>query len=133
MLNKQLQPQIYAADSALAVIQNNIQREQQQFEALLNNGFLTRIEALNNLIKSNTALQFRYYLIIFILVLIELMPVLAKTFLPKVPYEAKIALHENNELILQQQVYENALAVDQLANTLATKKEKQNLEIEFTD
>ena len=109
ILNKQLQPQIQQADNALTVIQTNIQKEQQQFEALLNNGFLTRIEALNNLIKTNTALQFRYYLIIFILVLIELMPVLAKTFLPKTSYEEKLLLYENNELILQKQVYENEL------------------------
>ncbi|MBA4197547.1 MAG: hypothetical protein C0459_08325 [Chitinophaga sp.] len=131
ILSQQLQPQIHAADSALAVIQTNIQKEQQQFEVLLNNGFLTRIAALNNLIKTNTALQFRYYLIIFILVLIELMPVLAKTFLPKVPYEEKIQLHENNELILQKQVYENELAEGQLENSLSTKKERENLEVKF--
>ncbi|MFM9735617.1 hypothetical protein, partial [Streptomyces niveiscabiei] len=82
-------------------------------------------------IKTNTALQFRYYLIIFILVLIELMPVLAKTFLPKVPYEEKIQLHENNELILQKQVYENELAEGQLENSLSTKKERENLEVKF--
>ncbi|MBS1579693.1 MAG: DUF4407 domain-containing protein [Bacteroidetes bacterium] len=116
ILNKQLQPQIQQADNALTVIQTNIQKEQQQFEALLNNGFLTRIEALNNLIKTNTALQFRYYLIIFILVLIELMPVLAKTFLPKTSYEEKLLLHENNELILQKQVYENELKLKQQFN-----------------
>ena len=116
ILNKQLQPQIQQAENALTVIQTNIQKEQQQFEALLNNGFLTRIEALNNLIKTNAALQFRYYLIIFILVLIELMPVLAKTFLPKTSYEEKLLLHENNEFILQKQVYENELKLKQQFN-----------------
>ncbi|MBS1641334.1 MAG: DUF4407 domain-containing protein [Bacteroidetes bacterium] len=116
ILNKQLQPQIQQADNALTVIQTNIQKEQQQFEVLLNNGFLTRTEALNNLIKTNTALQFRYYLIIFILVLIELIPVLAKAFLPKTSYEEKLLLHENNELILQKQVYENELKLKQQFN-----------------
>ncbi|MBS1626348.1 MAG: DUF4407 domain-containing protein [Bacteroidetes bacterium] len=116
ILNKQLQPQIHFADSTLTVIQTNIQKEQKQFEALLNNGFLTRIEALNNLIKTNAALQFRYYLIIFILVLIELMPVLSKTFLPATSYEEKLLLHENNERILQKQVYENELKLKQQFN-----------------
>ena len=58
-----LLPQIKTADSSLILIQSSVQKEQQTFETLLNDGFLTRIEALNNLIKTNSALQSRYYLL----------------------------------------------------------------------
>ena len=64
---------------------------------MLNDGFLTRIEALHNLIQNNSAAQFRYYLLITILVLIELMPVIAKTLLPNGTYDEKVRLREEME------------------------------------
>ena len=79
MLSQDLRPKINVLDSGLAVIDANIKKENEVFSGFLNNGFLTRIEALSNLVKSNTALQARYYLIIVILMLIELMPCLLYT------------------------------------------------------
>ena len=78
-------------------IQENITKEEELFTSNLNDGFLTRIEALNNLIKNNTALQFRYYLLVVILLLIELMPVIAKTLLPSGTYDEKVRLIEEME------------------------------------
>ncbi len=92
-----LQPQLQLVDSALAAIETTINKEQSAFDTLLNDGFLTRIEALNNLVKSNAALEFRYYLLIIILMLIELMPVIAKTLLPAGTYDEKVQLREQME------------------------------------
>ncbi|MCW3108290.1 MAG: hypothetical protein JWQ09_2796, partial [Segetibacter sp.] len=78
-------------------INNQVKKENEVFAGLLNNGFLTRIEALNNLVKKNTALQWRYILIVVILMLIELMPVLSKTLLPAGTYDEKVKLTEDME------------------------------------
>ncbi|MCW3107332.1 MAG: hypothetical protein JWQ09_1838, partial [Segetibacter sp.] len=58
--NASLQPRIVSIDSNLMAINNQVKKENEVFAGLLNNGFLTRIEALNNLVKKNTALQWRY-------------------------------------------------------------------------
>ncbi len=97
ILEANLQPTINAIDSNLAVVDASLKRENDVFAGFLNNGFLTRIEALSNLVKSNAALQARYYLIIVILMLIELMPVLAKTLIPSGTYDEKVKLREELE------------------------------------
>jgi hypothetical protein len=89
---------IASIDSTLLSMETNIKKEETAFASYLNNGFLTRIEALNNLLADNKALQFRYYLIVFILMLIELMPVIAKTMLPSGSYDEKALLRENLEI-----------------------------------
>lgn len=98
VLQKESQPKLDSAQAGLKEIENKIKTEEAQFTNYLNNGFLTRIEALNNLIKNNSALQFRYYLIVFILMLIELMPVIAKTMLPSGSYDEKVMLREEMEI-----------------------------------
>ena len=85
-------------DNSLKKMEEDIKREEAAFTLYLNNGFLTRIEALNNLLQNNKALQFRYYLIVFILMLIELMPVIAKTMLPSGSYDEKVMLREEMEI-----------------------------------
>ena len=90
--------QIASIDSSLQAIESSIKKEEISFASYLNNGFLTRIEALDNLLDNNKALQFRYYLIVFILMLIELMPVIAKTMLPSGSYDEKVFLREKLEI-----------------------------------
>ena len=51
-LEQSLTPEIRTADSTLKNIDAGILKEQAAFENLLNDGFITRIEALNNLIKN---------------------------------------------------------------------------------
>jgi hypothetical protein len=101
-LNASSQPRLNSVDSALNAINQIKQKEMQSFNNLMNDGFLTRIEALHHLIQSNTAAQFRYYLLIIILVLIELMPVIAKSLLPDGTYDEKVRLKE----IMEKQVAE---------------------------
>jgi hypothetical protein len=48
-------------------------------------------------VAANDAVAFRYYLIVAILMLIELMPVIVKSMLPSGPYEENVRLIENSE------------------------------------
>ena len=89
-----LQPKLNSIDSLLNNINQSKQKEMQSFNTLMNDGFLTRIEALHHLIQNNSAAQFRYYLLVIILVLIELMPVIAKSLLPDGTYDEKVRLKE---------------------------------------
>jgi hypothetical protein len=89
---QQLAPQIAYAETALKALDKNINEEQLAFQSLLNNGFITRIEALNHLVQSSNAVAFRYYLLVALLMLIELMPVIAKILIPEGSYELKVQL-----------------------------------------
>ncbi len=91
------QSMISGFEEELQGIQETIKKEEQLFATYFNDGFLTRIQALNNLIKNNNALQFRYYLLVTILLLIELMPVIAKKLLPSGTYDEKVKLREEME------------------------------------
>ena len=92
-----LNPQINYVDSSLRILDEKILKEQDAFQSLLNNGFISRIEALNHLVQNSAAVAFRYYLLVVILLLIELMPVLAKLLLPTGTYELKVQLQEEME------------------------------------
>ncbi len=106
-------------DSSLKKIEADIKKEEVQFAQYLNNGFLTRIEALNNLLKNNKALQFRYYLIVFILMLIELMPVIAKTMLPSGSYDEKVMLREEMEIDIANSNIRKEQQLKELYNQMA--------------
>lgn len=112
-------PRLKNTDSALAVIDASIQKEQQAFTALLNDGFITRIEALNHLVKDNPAVAFRYYLLVAILMLIELMPVIAKILLPEGTYEEKAQLREQIEKELTRNNHKRELDLKELYNQTA--------------
>ena len=103
-----LRPKLNEADSSLKQIDNAILKEQAAFETLLNDGFITRIEALNNLIDNNKSVAFRYYLLVSILMLIELMPVIAKTLLPSGTYDEHANLQEAFEISQLQKRYRHA-------------------------
>jgi hypothetical protein len=85
----------------------------------MNNGFLTRIEALSNLIKNNDALKYRYYLLVMILLLIELMPVIAKTLLPAGVYDEKVRLRQRLENDIANSNHTKEHELKELYNQLA--------------
>jgi hypothetical protein len=97
-LAKNEQVKLSDTEKELNEIEGKIKAAEAAFTQYLNNGFLTRVEALNNLLKNNPALQYRYYLIVFLLMLIELMPVIAKTLLPSGSYDEKVQLREEMEV-----------------------------------
>jgi len=89
---------IQNSDSAIQSINSIIAKEQASFNQLLNTGFITQIEALDHLIQQNRAVAFRYYLLIVLLLLIEIMPLLAKYLLPSGTYSIKAELVEEAEI-----------------------------------
>lgn len=124
-MNEELQPQFKTVDSSLTVIESSKQKEQQSFNTLLNDGFLTRIEALHHLIQNNSAAQFRYYLLIIILVLIELMPVIAKTLLPNGTYDEKVRLRELMEKVIVTGNHNKEQQLKELYNQLSFEQDKE--------
>jgi hypothetical protein len=116
-------PQLHQTDSLITVVDAAIQKEQVNFEALLNDGFITRIEALNHLVENNNAVAFRYYLLVMILLLIELMPVISKSMLPEGTYDEKVMLREKIEKELTQKNHERELALQELYNQTAFEQD----------
>jgi hypothetical protein len=121
------------SETALNEIEQSIKQEEHDFSTLLNDGFLTRSEALNNLLKKNSALQNRYYLILFILVLIELMPVIAKTLLPTGSYEEKWKIREEMETTIARANIRRETALKDFYNQLAFDNDRDLLETFFRE
>lgn len=127
----QNRPRADSLTQALVAIENDIQKSEREFASYLNNGFLTRVEALQHLLAANSALQWRYYLIVCLLILIELMPVIAKYMLPHGNYEHKLALQEAMELALARSNIAQHQALKQLYNQLAHDSDKAAMEAFF--
>ena len=125
VMQKEDQPKLESADKELNDMENTIKGEETTFAKFLNNGFLTRAEALNNLLKNEPALQFRYYLIVFILLLIELMPVLAKSMLPSGSYDERVAQREEMELQLAGSNRIREQTLKECYNQLAFEKDQE--------
>lgn len=119
------QPKSDSADKELTGMETKIKTEEQQFTQYLNDGFLTRVEALNNLLKSSSALQFRYYLIVFILMLIELMPVITKTMLPSGSYDEKVMLREELEIDIAHSNIRKEQLLKEMYNQMAFENDKE--------
>lgn len=124
-LNTSLQPRLKFIDSTLTTIETAKQAEQKKFEALLNDGFLVRIEALQHLIENNSAMAFRYYLLVTLLVLIELMPVIAKTILPVGAYDEKVRLREEMEKEIAARNIRKETDLKELYNQLAFEQDSE--------
>lgn len=124
-LQQNNKPKIDAVDKELKEIETSIKKAEADFTTYLNNGFLTRIEALTNLLKTNQALQFRYYLIVFILMLIELMPVIAKTMLPSGSYDEKAMLREQMEIELANSNIRKEQLLKEVYNQMAFDNDQQ--------
>jgi ABC-type multidrug transport system fused ATPase/permease subunit len=126
------QEKLQNIETELNSIEAKIKAEEAIFTKYLNNGFLTSIEALSNLLKNNWPLQVRYYLILFILVLIELMPVIAKTLLPSGSYDEKVALREEMEIEIAQSNSRKEKQLKELYNQMAYEYDGEAITAFFT-
>ena len=126
------QPRLDIADQELNAMEAKIKTAETEFTQYLNNGFLTRVEALNNLLKNNQALQFRYYLIVFILMLIELMPVIAKTILPSGSYDEKAMLREELEVDMANSNIQKEKRLKELYNQMAFENDAEAIKAFFS-
>lgn len=129
---KEQQPKLDSAEAALKEIDNTIKTGETDFKQYLNDGFLTRVEALNNILKNNAALQFRYYLIVFILMLIELMPVIAKTLLPSGSYDEKVMLREEMEIDMANINIRKEQQLKEIYNQMAFDSDKEAISSFFS-
>ncbi len=130
-LQQQVQPQILAYQQQLVNIDAQKQTELQNFSRLFNDGFLTQIEALNNLIATHPAMRYRYYLLLAILILIELMPVLAKYLLPSGTYEEKVYLREQMEKELTRNNHLREQELKEYYNENAFREDKELIDTLF--
>lgn len=129
---KEEQPKMDSTGKELSEMETKIKAAETDFTQYLNNGFLTRVEALNNLLKNNTALQFRYYLIVFILMLIELTPVIAKTMLPSGSYDEKALLREEMEVEMANSNIRKEQRLKELYNQLAFDNDSEAITAFFS-
>jgi hypothetical protein len=120
-----LGPRMDSIQRALGTLETTIQKEEESFAKLLNTGFLTRMEGLSNLLDANDTLRFRYYLIVAILMLIELMPVIVKTLLPSGAYEEKATLREEMEKELAYDNMNREKELKKLYNSLAQENDSE--------
>ncbi len=130
--SKFLTPAMDSINHSLRMIEHTKKQEADNFIQYLNNGFLTRIESLNNLLQKNRALQYRYYLLLFILILIELCPVLAKTFLPTLVYDEKLHLREKMEIKIAQQNIAHTTQLSTIYNTLSFESNQNAIQQFFS-
>ncbi len=126
-----VQPVLDSTEKELNAMEGKIKIAETEFTRYLNNGFLTRVEALNNLLKNNSALQFRYYLIVFILMLIELMPVIAKTILPSGSYDEKVMLREEMEIEIANSNIRKEQRLKELYNQIAFDNDAEAIKAFF--
>lgn len=122
------EPKITELDNKLKALDEKIKNDRQLFSQQFNDGFLTQIEALNELVSANTALRFRYYLLIIILVLIELMPVISKLVIPSAVYDEKVLLREKMEKEIATGNTEKEQELKELYNKLAMENDKATIE-----
>jgi hypothetical protein len=130
-LKLQTTPKIDSLTGLIAGIEVAKKQQEAQFAALLNNGFLTRIEALQNLVASNDAVAFRYYLIVAILMLIELMPVIVKSLLPSGPYEEMVRLTEESERDMAKRNIDRQQSLKRYFNEAAVRADEQAIDAFF--
>lgn len=90
-LTKDLDSRRLEKEVQLAIIHKEDSIKEQAYLATLTNGFLSQIEALNTLTEEHPPLKQRYRLIVFIITLIEIMPLLTKLLMPKGEYDEKLA------------------------------------------
>ena len=115
-------------DTRLGEITQRINEETDAFkERELDTGFLIRIEALQSLFdKDETgALAERYYLILIILVLFELIPIISKLYLPTGSYDEKVRLRDQIEIELAKSNTEKELSLKELYNQKAKEEDSE--------
>ena len=119
------QPKIAAIDGELKLVEDAIKKDQTTFKQYYNEGFLTQVEALQHLLKDHPALQYRYYLLVAILLLIELMPITAKLLLPIGTYDEKLQLREAMEKEMAGSDIEIEKELAKLYSILALESDKE--------
>lgn len=94
---RETQPQL---DSALAnqkKLDQSIQNQIDVFAKGLNDGFLARVETLDDLMVVHPPVKYRYRLVVVLIMLIELMPLLTKLMMSSGLYEERMQLENEKK------------------------------------
>lgn len=94
-LRRTLAPQQAARLANLDTLRQTQEAKAQAYRSQLSDGFLAQIEALQELTTEHGALQQQYRLVVFLITLIEILPVLSKLLMPPGEYDRKIAARGN--------------------------------------
>lgn len=90
-LRKANAPKILEREKQLATMVKEDSVKEQAYMATLTDGFLAQTEALHDLLDKHPPLNQRYRLVVFLITLIEVMPLLSKLLMPKGEYDEKLA------------------------------------------
>lgn len=101
----------------------------------LNSGFLIRVEALMSLFEKDStgALKKRYYLILMILVIFELIPIISKLFLQTGSYDDRVKIRDEMEIEIAASGGKHEYELKQQYNRLARDADMELLEILFSE
>lgn len=91
LLRRTLAPQQAARLAALDTLRQTREGRAKVYSSQLSDGFLAQTEALQELTDHHPALQARYRLIVFLITLIEILPMLSKLLMPPGEYDERLA------------------------------------------
>ncbi len=97
-LRREMEPMRLEKEAQLTVMRGEDSLKEAAYTATLTDGFLSQVEALHTLTEEHPPLQQRYRLIVFIITLIEVMPLLTKLLMPKGEYDEKLAAITANSI-----------------------------------
>ncbi|MFY0254442.1 DUF4407 domain-containing protein [Chitinophaga sp. 30R24] len=90
VLQHSWEPRQHQLEAQLAHMHSTDSVKETIYLGTLTNGFLAQVEALQELTEQHPPVKQRYRLIVFIITLIEVMPLLSKILMPKGEYEEKL-------------------------------------------
>ncbi|UYQ94620.1 DUF4407 domain-containing protein [Chitinophaga horti] len=90
-LRKANAPKILEREAQLQQLVKEDSVKEQAYIITLTDGFLAQTEALTDLTEKHPPLKQRYRLVVFLITLIEVMPLLTKLLMPKGEYDEKLA------------------------------------------
>lgn len=126
---------ILGIDSRLAEINNEINADIENYrQNNMTSGFLIRVEALQSLFDKDTtgALKKRYFLILFILILFELIPIISKLYLSTGSYDEKVKIRDEIEIEMAVSNKERELELKHLNNDLVKTGDSELLKKLYT-
>lgn len=127
ILKESKQKELSLSENRLFSIDSTIIAETEDFkENKMSEGFLIRVAALQSLFEKDEhfALQKRYYLILIILVLFELIPIISKLYLPTGSYDERVRLKDDMELQMAAYNQEQSLDLKKHFNDSAQASDK---------
>ena len=123
-------------NNRITEINNKIIQDTENYrENNMTTGFLIRVEALQSLFDKDStgALKKRYFLILFILILFELIPIISKLYLPTGSYDEKVRLRDEIEIELAVSNKDRELEIKHLHNNLVKTEDSELIKRLFAD